>query len=181
MNFGEHYRLFSLIACICFCCGIGILTLFAGPAQQPQGLTLAIEILLYGMLWVVAIPAFFLGLEYLGHRMKVPGIVSAVVFLGCTAYAVLSRNDQSGHIFSVGLVLALLALSKGLLGPLAAALSLSLAAYGILHTDGYHVPLIKGIVEFIFGQINVALEYVTSFIIAVSSLGNMLASDTDVG
>jgi len=53
VNFARHYRRSTLISCICFCCGVGVLTLFASPSQQPQGLVLAIEILPYRILCAV--------------------------------------------------------------------------------------------------------------------------------
>ena len=148
------------------------------PALTPP-LLLAIEILCYGCLYCAAIYYLYAyrHRDALRARMIVPTLLSAVVFLGCSVYAVLSRNDRSLHFVLVGTVIATLLLAKGLLGPLAAAISLSLAVYGYLHMGAQHVPIIVYVVDFVFGEVHPSLQYISTMVIAVGALANSIAAE----
>lgn len=171
------FKRFAVVSCIVFAAGIAILAAVRHGRPQITSAEAAIEILLYGTLWVSAVMAFVADSHGLRRRLKVPSILAGVVFAGCTVYAIMIHDQRSGHFVGIGVVLALLFLAKGLLGPLAAALSLTLAAYAWLYTDSHHVPVMFHILEFTFGQVDLAFEYLTSFLVAGGSLATMIEAD----
>jgi hypothetical protein len=166
-------------SCLFFALGVAALAPFTAGVKHRPPIATAVEIMLYGVLWVAAISTFVNRLHDLRRRLMPPVVIAGVVVCGCVAYALLSHNEESWHVFATGIVLGLLIVAKGAIGMLGAATSLSMAAYGILHGINYHIPLFSTLVEFILGEVNLALEYVCAFAGAAFSLGTVLAADPD--
>lgn len=175
--FQREYKELAVAASITFAGGIGILALFTQSLDPTPPLALAVEVILYGILWVSAIWWFVMMLDdtLAKRRMLIPSILAAIVLFGCITFAILSHDS---HVFVAGLVIALVLLTKGFFGAVASAVTLTLAAYGILHRGGDSIPLIKTLVEFITGHINATLQYVVSIVIVAGSLANLFTSDT---
>jgi len=62
-------------------------------------------------------------------------------------------------------------------GALASAIALGLWAFGYLHEANSNIPLIMNLVNWMFGQIHLALQIVCSFVMAIFALANMLLAD----
>jgi len=180
-RFTVLYRLSGIIISALFVLGIITLAFLDKRIAIKGELRLAIEIILYGLLWTMAITTFIIGFSKILSRLKIPSLLSGIIIIGSIVYAILSikspENGNSTHIIYISLVISMVLLIKGLLGPLAIASSLSLAAYGIIHTGDYHIPLIKDLVVFILNESNLTIEYLISMVIAISALTNFIALD----
>ncbi|MBU2624952.1 MAG: hypothetical protein KKG33_05260 [candidate division Zixibacteria bacterium] len=140
---------------------------------------IALEILGYGVIITLAI--WYLMVARVKDRMAIPTLSAGVAFLGCLTYALLSSdNGHFWHFFSAGLLLAGLLLVKGLAGPLASGIILSLATYGLLHGTGSHIPLVQQLVMFVFGEVHLAIEYIAVIIMVLVSAVSTAVSLNDL-
>jgi hypothetical protein len=178
--FERRYKAISVVCSLVFAVGTAVLWLQTRTLEEIPPLATAVEILLYGVLWVGAVWWFSMSMDdpTAMRRMIVPGIVAAIVAFGCIAYGLLARGRGGGHAVEVGLVVAFVVLVKGLLGAIATAVALSVAAYGLLHRDAEYVPLVQELVQFICGYVSVAMEYVVSIVIAAGALANLFTAET---
>ncbi len=153
--------------------------------EDPKAVVQALEIILYGILWLSSIKYIIVYREiyHIKKRLRIPFMLASIMLLGCIAYGILNYmyeeegRDTALHIIYVGVLFALLLLLKGLLGPVASSAALSVTAFGFLHATGYHIPFLMVCIEFITGEINLQLEYALSFVIALGALSNALSAE----
>jgi hypothetical protein len=180
-QFARLYRISGIGVGIIFVVGIVSLTFLSEFLQIRKELKIAIEIILYGSLWTMAIAAFIVGFHKTYSRLLVPSLLSGVIILGSIVYAILTKgspeHENSLHLIYVSLVLSGVLLAKGFLGPIAVASTLSLAAYGLIHAVDNHVPLIEYLVFFILNENNLTLEYLTLIVLTLGSLVSFVKID----
>jgi hypothetical protein len=174
-NFSHYYRWSVIGIPILFVISIVILNLVKSILSSE--LQTAILVVLYGMLWVMAIVTFAMGFHRIRSQLIVPGLLTAVVIVGCIAFSIVSKSESPMDIIKIGLIVGSILLIKGLLGPIAVASSLSIAAYGFLGHSSEHLFLFKDLVFHIIGQANLVTEYLLSIIVAVGAIGNAIAVD----
>jgi hypothetical protein len=180
-RFARLYRTSIIGISIIFVIGIIALAFHSDYIEISNEFATAIEIILYGMLWTMALVTFLIGFHNVRSRLIIPGLLSGVIILGSIAYAILSRNEtgteNSFHLIYVSLILGGILLAKGFFGPLAVASSLSLAAYGLIHESSHSIPLINSLVIFVIGKTSLTLEYLTSIVIVLGALANLIKVD----
>jgi hypothetical protein len=175
-NFKKMYKLSVIGISTLFAFGIIILKYFSAFLAVKPEINTAIEIVLYGMLWVMATVIFILGFHRTKARLIIPGLLAGTVIFGSISYYFLSQGENENAII-ISLLIGGILLIKGFLGPISVAFSLSIAAYGLLHESSHHIPLIKDLIFFVFGSYNLLFEYLTAVIIVLGALANMLTMD----
>lgn len=184
-RFVMLYRLAGIGVSVIFVAGMLSIVCLPKLFNGKPELQIAIEIVLYGLLWTMAIATFILGCHRIRCRLIIPGLLSCIIITGSIAYTILSKDsftaENGMHFIIVSIALSGILLVKGFLGPIAMASSLSLAAYGLIHTGDYHVPLVQELVVFILNESSLTLEYLTSIILALGALANSLKMDFSAG
>jgi hypothetical protein len=164
---------------------LALLFLAACQKWRPQTQNLAAAILCFSLAvyWVLAICWFVgrLGLAVIGQRMILPCAAAAVILIAFLLRAILwhehlSRTEGTQCI-ALGTALAGFVLLVALLGPVASAAGLTLAAYTVINRGGHYVPLITRAIEQTVGQLHPGLECLLWCSSAVIVLSNSLASD----
>lgn len=179
-HFSKRYRFAFISVTIIFMLGVLMLSFAKKHMLLHHELQVAILIFLFGILWFMALITFLLGFHKIRSQLLIPGTLACITIIGTFVYFIIFKPKDNGNLMYMALTISIIFIIKGILGPIAMASSLSIAAYGIIIDDSNHLFIFKDIVFHIIGKHNLVAEYIISMFIVMGTIANTLTIDYSI-